>query len=88
MNLTTALVLLEVGKGKGVSGRDIEAALDVGNTVASRNLLRLMKKLPDGSSGLDFVETMEDPTDRRNTLRFPNANMKKFLARLEHIMEE
>jgi len=88
MNLTTALTLLEVGKGRGVSGRDIEAALNVGNAVASRNLLKMMKKLPDGSTGWDLVERREDPADRRNTLSYPNENLSRFLAHIEHLMEE
>jgi DNA-binding MarR family transcriptional regulator len=88
MNLTMAQTLLEVGKGRGVSGRDIEAALDVGNAVASRNLLKMMKDMPDGKKGWDLVDCKEDPTDRRNTLRFPNENLKRFLAHLEHIIED
>lgn len=82
MNLRMAQTILEVGKGGGVTGRDIEAALGVSSSVASRNLVRL----ENVNGGWNLVRTERD-ADGKSNIRYPNAEMTKFLAKVEHILD-
>lgn len=86
MNIPMALTMLEVGKGKGSTGRDIEAATRVSSSVASRNLMRLEKIAADGKAGWDLVDVVKDQ-DGKSSVRYPNDEMKKFLSTIEYILE-
>ena len=88
MPIPVALTMLEVAKGDGVTGRDLEARLDMSNATVSRNLLKMHDLRPDGNRGWDLLVNKEDPSDRRGTMRYPNDNLKKFIMQLEAIMEE
>lgn len=80
------LTLLEVARGNGVTGRDIEVVLDTNSTTAAR-MLRLFDKVQsNGKPGLDLVEARIDPTDYRAKLRYLNKNGEALIARVdEHL---
>lgn len=86
MSLNMVLTLLEVAKGHGVSGRDIEKVCSVSQAAASRNLRFLDTWQRAGKEGLDLVEVRNDPLDYRNKLRYLNANGEALMKRLEETM--
>jgi len=82
MNVTMALTFLEVAKGNGVTGRDIEEALDLNHTTAARMLKYFDKIQREGRAGFDMFEARLDPVDYRAKRRFLNKNGEAFLRRL------
>jgi DNA-binding MarR family transcriptional regulator len=85
MNANMMLVLLEVAKGEGVTGSDIVDRHDMPQAIASR-ALRCLDAGKDPLKRWDLCDLRFDPEDLRNRLRFPNAKMKNFIARLSVAM--
>ncbi|WP_415884753.1 hypothetical protein ACMXYO_08750 [Neptuniibacter sp. QD37_6] len=87
MNLDMVITLLEVAKGHGITGRDIEEVLDTNSTTAAR-MLRLFDRIQaNGKEGLDLVEARISPADYRAKLRFLNADGEAFMARVGELLE-
>lgn len=83
MNMDMALTFLEVAKNRGVTGRDIEVALDTNSTTAAR-MLRLFDRIQaNGAEGLDMVEARIDPTEYRSKLRFLTPKGVEFLDTID-----
>lgn len=88
MNLTMVISFLELAKDQGITGRDLEAALDIPSATAARTLRLFDKQQSNGKPGYDMVEARLDPTDYRNKLRHLNAKGKAFLAELDDILSD
>ncbi|WP_432473753.1 hypothetical protein [Amphritea sp. HPY] len=83
MNVGMILTLLEVARGNGVTGRDIESLLDTNSTTAAR-MLRLFDRVrANGKPGLDLVEARIDPTEYRSKLRYLNKEGEEFMNMLD-----
>ena len=87
ITLATVLTFLEVSKGDGVSGRDIEKALDTNSASAAR-MLRYFDKIKTGTNeGLDMLDVRIDPHDYRSKTRYLNKKgevlLDKVLANLK-----
>lgn len=83
MNANMMLAFLEVAKGNGVTGRDIEVAFDIPTATAAR-LLRYFDRIQvKGKSGLDLFRVELDPLDYKAKLRYLNDNGLDFLLKVE-----
>lgn len=83
MNVNMMLTLLEVAKGHGVTGRDLEDALDLKHATAAR-MLRYFDRLQSaGKPGLDLFKVELDPLDYKAKLRYLNDNGVALMAKLE-----
>jgi len=85
MRLDLALTILEIAASSGVQPQDLERRLNMSKASSSRHLQSLEKWEKADVEGLDLVDVVTDPADRRNKIAKPNANMKEFMKRIDSI---
>lgn len=83
MNINMVLTMLEVAKGRGVTGRDLEGALDLKHATAARMLRYFDRWQTAGKPGLDLVRVELDPMDYKSKLRLLNDNGEALVAKLD-----
>jgi DNA-binding MarR family transcriptional regulator len=89
MTVNQILALLEVAKGNGVTGRDIEAACDLKQSTASRIIRQLDAVQQSGKgAGLNLVEARLDPRDYRNRLRYLSPLGEELIEKLDVILND
>lgn len=84
MELSSALVLLEVSKSSGLRQVELAKRLGISQTAVSRNMA-ILGRFND--VGLGLVEFQDDPNDRRvHVLKFTSKG-RALIRRLETIIE-
>jgi len=58
------MIVAEAG-GDGITMRDVETRMGVSNATLSRNISYWSKWKRHELPGMDFIQTVDDPTDRR-----------------------
>ncbi|MBL4706514.1 MAG: hypothetical protein JKY54_18440 [Flavobacteriales bacterium] len=81
------LTILEVGKGNGVTGRDVEELLGISQSKAMRTMDVLRKEKRNGGRGFDLIKEKKDPTNHRAIVRLPNARLKAFMEKINAHLE-
>lgn len=78
------MLILEVGKGQGVTGRDAEDLLGIGASKAHRLLDSLRTEQRNGARGYGLVEERPCKDDYRSIKRYPNARCRKLIETIEN----
>lgn len=88
INVTTIMAFFEVAKGDGVTGRDLEVALDLNHATAAR-MLKYYDTIRNGKAqaGLGLFEVRLDPVDYRSKTRYLNPEGLKVLRRAEEALK-
>lgn len=82
MSIQTVATFLAVASKPGISAKDLEQILGLGQTTASRNILLLSAGPSPTVKGLDLVETRPDELDRRIKRAHLTAKGRRVLASL------
>lgn len=85
MSVSCALALLYSSKLN--EQKTLEKSLGLSNAAASRNVAYWSKHFKHGVEGKDFIETYEDPVDRRNRLIRLKPKGNAFFERVREIIE-
>ena len=79
MNINMMLTFLEVARSGGVTGRSLEAALDLPQATAARMLRYFDRLQKEGKPGLDLFRVELDPLDYKAKLRYLNEDGEALL---------
>jgi len=82
------LIILEIAKGNGVTGRDIEDLLGIGASKAQRLLDSLRDEQRSGARGYGLVEERPCPVDYRSIKRYPNARLQQLVKHIDEVMAD
>jgi DNA-binding MarR family transcriptional regulator len=86
MSLNMAMTFLEVAKGNGTHTTDIEKAIGITQSAASRNL-RFFDKFQSAQKAGQDLFTMSTSTDLRTKVRHLNPKGKEVLERISAIYQ-
>ena len=81
--INAALTLLYVASNEPCLKRDMELALGFSTATGSRNTDYLSKINRLRTPGLDFINKVDDPDDRRQTVLTLTPKGKEFIQQLE-----
>ncbi|GLO74212.1 hypothetical protein MACH18_12920 [Phaeobacter italicus] len=82
MPMTQAICLLWVALNEGRTQVELRQALDMPSATSSRSLAALSKVYKIGKPGLDLIEWVENPEDRRAKLLFLTTKGRKVIDQL------
>lgn len=84
---TTLRVFFEVCVSPGSTGPELMRSIGIGQTSLSRHLSILSEYSWRGGDGLDLVELIEDPEDRRNKRTFLKPKGRALAIKVFAIMD-
>lgn len=83
---TTVQVFLLVAANPGISSKQLLQRAQGSQSAISRHLALLSEYSWRGGEGMDLVETVEDPEDRRNKIAFLKPKGKLLAVKLTRIL--
>jgi DNA-binding MarR family transcriptional regulator len=81
------VTFLVVAQKPGISSKELLQRIGVSQASISRNLALLGEWDRHGNPGLQLVDLIEDPVDRRNKIAFLTPRGKALVGKIANIME-
>lgn len=85
--VTTVEVFLAVAVNSGISSKDLRDRVGASQSAVSRHLALLGEYSWRGGEGMDLIEIVEDPEDRRSKLAFLKPKGQTLAIRLSAILD-